>query len=156
MSKTVLEILVKYHNVQKELNEFCELWDEAQKVFRTECKLADMMGIFDNAWLPIYHWSNYQPDNHHHIMIGDIGTTLNAFDDLQSAQINRREFKEKMQPACDSILKFIHELYKEAESLQLSLEEKYQEYVQSLSNTTVASIMDLLEFQDTIMNFFQF
>lgn len=129
MSKEkVFEIARKKEAVKKDLEEFTKLEEEAFKVFEHAIwtTLENIKKSYDSgAWHELLCWKVgfFQPKNENVIQ--------EAFQQLSTATINRKEFYDKLSGCRDDIEKYIKELTDELQELERQLDEAYNDFVQN-------------------------
>lgn len=129
MSKEkVFEIARKKEAVKKDLEEFTKLEEEAFKVFEPAiwATLENIKKSYDSgAWHELLCWkvACFQPKNEKVIQ--------EAFGEVSTATINRKEFYDKLSECRDDIEDYIKELTDELQNLEQQLDKAYDDFVQN-------------------------
>ena len=124
----VFEIARKKEAVEKDLAKFTELKEEAFKVF--DCSfwatLKNIQKSYDSgAWNELLSWKDCVFNSENEEAIRE------AFQQLSTATINRKEFHDKLSGCRDDIEKYLQDLTNELQKLERQLDKAYDDFVQN-------------------------
>lgn len=135
MSKQkIFEIARKKESVEKDLEEFLELREDAFQVFEHGIwsTLDFIQKSYESgAWYELRRWhDNYQKHNgYFHFKNPKI--IQEAFLELSRANINRKEFYDMLSGCREDIEKYIQDLTDRQQNLERQLDNAYDDFVQN-------------------------
>lgn len=135
MSKEkVFEIARKKDAIERDLKKFTKLKEEAFKVFDHAiwATLENIQKSCDSgAWHELRMWHTCHERHSGYFYFENARVIPEAFQQLSTANINRKEFKDMLTGCCDDIERYIKELTDELNNLNQQLDKAYDNFVQN-------------------------
>ena len=135
MSKQkIFEIARKKESVEKDLEEFTKLKEEAFRVFDNAiwATLKDIQKSYDSGeWLELRRWHDNHEEHNGYFRFNNPRIIREAFLQLNNANINRKEFAEMLSGCRDDIETYINELTDKLQNLEEQIDKAYNDFVQN-------------------------
>lgn len=132
-NKTILENVGSIVKLKEELQRIIELRDGAFRVFITKAlicpSLKELLNIRNDFWIPLYSYNSSDKPHYSYLELQDWNTINDAFTQVHSAFINRREFVSILEPSRKGIEKYIEELQEALSKEEAYLAERYDKFV---------------------------
>ncbi len=137
MSKEkISEIVRKKGEIEKDLEDFKSLKERAYQVFGygINTSLANIQKSYEKgAWHELIMWNDHHDMHQGYFHFSNARSVIEAFQKVNSAVINREEFKNMLQGSCVDIGNYITQLSDQLQQLEMQLEKAYEVFVEKES-----------------------